>query len=533
LPFFGKNIGPVNWKLPALCRLFSFVVLLAIVFDSQAQKRARKIEILGANDLIYDDSEGVRAKKLIGDVKIKHGKTYMDCDSAYVYSKTNTMKAYGNVHIYDNDGLELFGDSLKYFGDTKLAQVRGNEVKLIQDDMTLVTQFLDFDRNNEVGYYWNGGNILMNNNKDSLFSYKGYYFTQSSTMQFKDSVRLRTPDYIVKSDTLHYNSSSQKSHFFGPTFIESEGDLIYTEKGWSDNKNKVSVFTKNAYIISKEQELYGDSIYYNQKDGIGEVFNNVTLLDTSNNFMVQGEYVYLNQIDSTSLVLGEPMLTQFFEKDSLYLHADTLYSNYDSTRKYRLIHAYPKAQFYKSDMQGKSDSLVFSDVDSSITMYHDPIIWSEANQITARLITIYKKGENIDRMTMDYRSFITSLEDSTSKYRKYNQIKGDSMIGHFKENRLNSVDVNHNGVSIYFAKEDSGGYIGMNKSKSEYMTIYLDSNSVKEIMFRQSPEATLYPIKDVTPRMQYLKRFKWRDSERPKKREDIFNWKEEEEIEGE
>ena len=286
-------------------------------------------------------------------------------------------------------------------------------------------------------------------------------------------------------------------------------------------------------MITKDQELYGDSIYYNQKDGIGEVFDNVTLIDTINQFMVQGQYIYFNQEDSVSLVLGEPMLTQFFENDSLFLHADTLFSHYDSTGKYRLIHAYPRAQFYKSDMQGKSDSLVFSDVDSSITMYDNPVLWSEGNQITASIITIYKNDDAIERMHIDYRAFIISLEDSTSKYQKYNQIKGDSMIGYFKENRLNSVNVKHNGISIYFAKEEDGSYLGMNKAKSEYMTIYLDSSSVKEIIFKQKPEATLFPIKDVTPRMQYLKRFKWRSTERPLKKGDIFNWKEEEETEGE
>ena len=537
---FTQNIEFQIRKLPAFSRLFSLLLLCILAGGVSAQKKAkkkgRKLEIIGANDLIFEEGpNGESAKKLIGNVRIKHGKTFMDCDSAYVYSSTNTMKAYGNVHIYDNDGLELFGDSLKYFGATRMAEVRGREVKLVQNDMTLVTQFLDYDRNNNVGIYWDGGEILMNNNQDSLFSYEGQYFSKSSLMQFKDSVRLRTPDYTVKSDTLHYNSSLEKSFFYGPTYIESAGDIIYTEKGWSDNKSKISVFTKNASVITKDQELFGDSIYYNQKDGIGEVFYNVTLLDTTNQFMVQGEYIYFNQEDSVSLVLGEPMLTQFFEEDSLFLHADTLYSHYDSTGKYRLIHAYPQAQFFKSDMQGKSDSLVFSDVDSSITMYDDPVIWSEGNQITANIVTIYKKGENIDRMTMDYRAFIISLEDSLSKYQKYNQIKGDSMVGHFKGNRLNSVDVNHNGISIYFAKEEKGdgGYIGMNKADCEYMTIYLDSNSVKEIMFRENPEATLYPIKDVTPRMQYLKRFKWRAKERPEFKEDIFNWKEEEETEGE
>ena len=529
-----QNIILRNRKLPATSGLFSLLMVLFLLPNLQAQKKAKKIEIIGAKVLLFEEApNGESAKKLIGEVKIKHEKTFMDCDSAYVYSKSNTMKAYGNVHIYDNEGLQLFGDSLKYFGATKTAEVRGDEVKLIQDDMILTTQFLDYDQGKGIGHYWNGANILMNEGKDSLFSYQGYYFSGSSLMQFKDSVRLRTANYNIKSDTMHYNSSLEKSYFFGPTYIESAGDIIYTEKGWSDNKSKISVFTKNASVITKDQELYGDSIYYNQKDGIGEVFDNVTLIDTINQFMVQGQYIYFNQEDSVSLVLGKPMLTQFFENDSLFLHADTLFSHYDSTGKYRLIHAYPRAQFYKSDMQGKSDSLVFSDVDSSITMYDNPVLWSEGNQITASIITIYKNDDAIERMHIDYRAFIISLEDSTSKYQKYNQIKGDSMIGYFKENRLNSVNVKHNGISIYFAKEEDGSYLGMNKAKSEYMTIYLDSSSVKEIIFRQKPEATLFPIQDATPRMQYLKRFKWRATERPSKKGDIFNWKEEEETEGE
>jgi hypothetical protein len=227
------------------------------------------------------------------------------------------------------------------------------------------------------------------------------------------------------------------------------------------------------------------------------------------------------------------MLTQFFDEDSLFLHADTLLSHYDTTKKYRFIEAWPKAQFFKSDLQGKSDSLVFSDRDSSITLYYNPIIWTENNQITAKLITIYKNDEEIERMHMDYRSFIISLEDSTKPYPKYNQIKGDSMIGYFKENSLNKVNVRHNGKTIYFAKQDDGGYIGMNKAQCAFMNIYLDSNQVKEIMFIGKPDATMYPMKDVTPRMQYLKRFKWRGNERPNTKEDIFIWKEEEEAEGE
>ena len=131
-------------------------MVLFLLPNLQAQKKAKKIEIIGAKVLLFEEApNGESAKKLIGEVKIKHEKNFMDCDSAYVYSKSNTMKAYGNVHIYDNEGLQLFGDSLKYFGATKTAEVRGDEVKLIQDDMILTTQFLDYDQGKGIGHYWN------------------------------------------------------------------------------------------------------------------------------------------------------------------------------------------------------------------------------------------------------------------------------------------------------------------------------------------------------------------------------------------
>ena len=87
------------------------------------KKKKSKIEILHANDLFFDEENGVKAKRLVGDVKIRYDKTIMTCDSAFVYSQSNSMKAYGRVHITDkDDGMELFGDSLNYNGETRLTE---------------------------------------------------------------------------------------------------------------------------------------------------------------------------------------------------------------------------------------------------------------------------------------------------------------------------------------------------------------------------------------------------------------------------
>ncbi|MCB0481515.1 MAG: hypothetical protein KDC83_08785 [Flavobacteriales bacterium] len=512
--------------------LFWLTMLASLHGISQESK---KIEILQADDFYYDEIGGVKAKRLIGNVKIKHENTLMYCDSAYVYNATNDMSAFGHVHITDPEDMDLWGDSLKYYGTKKITEVRGS-VKMVNEDMTLTTRFLNFDRSANHAWYWNGGLILMNDGKDSLWSRKGDYYSSLSEMRFKDSVVLKTADYEINTDTMHYHTKKERSYFFGPTHIISDSNHIYTEKGWSDNKTGLSEFTLNSYIFTAEQQLWGDSILYDQKKNIGEMFFNVTLLDTVNEFMVQGDYVLHNQEDSTSLVLGKPILTQFFDTDSMVLHADTLFSHFDSSRQFRIMHAYPKAQFFKSDMQGKCDSLIFSDLDSSIHMYDDPVLWSEANQITSDFIQVFRSNGELERMTMNNNAFIISLEDSIGQYKKYNQIKGDSMVGFFTNGELSKVNVNHNGNTIYFAKEEEKDssqvreYLGMNKADCQNMTIYLDSNEVTSIVFRVKPTATLYPLKDVTPRMMFLKDFSWRDSERPKRKEDIFNWKEEEEV---
>ena len=496
----SKASRKFSWRLFAL---LPFLLACTVAFGQTkkvktTKNKKSKIEILHANDLFFDDEYGQKTKRLIGDVKIKYDQTIMTCDSAFVYSSTNSLKAYGRVHITDKEGMQLFGDSLNYNGETRLTEVRGR-VKVITKEMELNTRFLDFDRINDYGYFWNGGIIYLNDKKDTLTSQMGHFYNAINEIHFKDSVRLRSEDYHIESDTMHHNTRTEKTKFFGPTTITSDANIIYTEKGWTNNKTGESEFTSNSFIITDDQQIWGDSILYNQKTDLAEMFCNVTMLDTINAFIVQGDYILHNQKDSTTLVVGMPLMTQIFDEDSLFLHADTLYSEFDSTRQFRRIKAYRKAQFYKSDMQGKCDSLVFRDEDSSIVLFYDPILWSDANQITADFIQIFRSEGRLDRMVMNNNAFINSLEDSTVQFPMYNQIKGDSMEGIFDTNTLRKVFVRRNGITIYWAKEDTSGYIGMNKANAEFMIVFLDSNEVQEIILNNNPIATLYPIKDITP----------------------------------
>lgn len=503
----------MSLKKYAIC-----VILFAFVSNAYSQK---KVEILHANSLEYDESKGVRAKRLLGDVRLKQDDVLMFCDSAYFYSKENKVDAYGNVKITQGDSLKLTGDSLNYNGDTKFAKLRG-DITLIQGGTTLLTNYLDYNIKEDVGYYWGGGKIINSKDNTTLTSTYGNYFPKTKFFYFKKDVTLISKDYEIKCDTLKFNTQNEITYFLGPTYITSDSSSIYCERGYYNPKKQISVFHKNAKIVSKSQEISGDSIYYDKNKGLGQIFCNAMIADTTEKLYLYGDYCWYNEKDSTSMMTDQAMLVQVFDEDTMFLHADTLLATLDSLTGQRELYAYYHVKFYKTDMQGKCDSLVFSDIDSTIKMLRNPILWSEDNQIIGDTIIIYRDGSKIKYMDIGSKSLIISQVDSS----KYNQIQGTRMKGVFANNQLRKVHVNGNGKTIYYAEDDST-IIGVNKTVSENMVIYLDSSSVSKITFISQPTATLYPLKDISEKDTFLAGFVWYDNLRPKRKEDIFIWEEE------
>ncbi|MBQ1651098.1 MAG: hypothetical protein II056_01610, partial [Paludibacteraceae bacterium] len=106
-----------------------------------------------SNTLNFDQDRLPDCQILIGDVQFRHDKALMYCDSAYFYSKSNTLNAYSNVRMVQGDSLFVYGDVLYYDGDTRLARLRNN-VRMENGKATLYTDSLNYDRNAEVGYYF-------------------------------------------------------------------------------------------------------------------------------------------------------------------------------------------------------------------------------------------------------------------------------------------------------------------------------------------------------------------------------------------
>lgn len=487
------------------------LILYAFFFISvircYAQKNAN-VEIVFARSLEYDQRATGKVKKLIGDVQLRQNRTLLYCDSAFLFEETNYVEAYHNVHINHNDSVQLYGDLLKYDGNTKKAKLEKNVRMNDRSGMTLTSNELDFDMNANKANYTTGGRIVSEANV--LTSRIGYYFTQTKECYFRKDVVLTNPEYTMTCDTLRYNTVTHTSYFYGPTNIVSKTDRIYCENGWYNTDREVAQFNRNAVVTNKSNQMRADSIYYERKKEFGKAFSNIEITDTVNKVIIYGDYAELIGQQKRSFVTKRAMARKLMEKDSMYLFADTIFSYQEFGAQRQMVKAYFHAQVLKSDLQAVCDSLVYDYADSTITLYHAPVMWSGVNQITSDTILMFLNNNKLDSFYLQNNAFVISREGA----KEFNQVKGKNMKGFFTDSKIRYIRVYGNGQSIYYAKEDSA-YMGVNVVDCSEMEFFFSNNKIDKGKFITAPDAVFYTLDEMKPEELRLKGFKWQYKRRP------------------
>ncbi|MCH2197490.1 MAG: hypothetical protein MK081_01810 [Flavobacteriales bacterium] len=506
--------------------LLLFLVLAPLWGTAQSVLKNKNdktpIEILNSDRVLYDE-EIAKADRLIGNVRLKYKEAIMKCDSAYRYPNGD-FEAFSTVRINQGDSLRLNGDRLYITNEDKQAKLR-DRISLRDKDLTLTTEILDYDLETGVASYFGGGRIVSSENQNVLTSEQGFYDSESEFFHFRDSVVLKNREYTVLSDTLRYSGQTETAFFFGPTEIKSDNNTIYCSRGWYNTVSGVCQFTNRAEIWSKNTYLAGDSVYYEAERGFGEVFGGVVIQDTTSNYLIQGEYGWHNEENDRSLVTDRAQMIQFFDTDSLFLHADTLRAEPDSLGE-RLITAYEHVKFFKSDLQGKADSLTYAEEDSLLTLLGSPVLWSDANQISGELIDIKIFSGKIQQMDI----YDAALIISEAAPESFNQIKGRNLTGYFKDNQLSQIHVKGNGQTIYFPVEEGEEKkaVGVNKAECSDVIIYVEGTEIQRIALIKKPSGAMHPLSKAADADRFLEGFFWDTMNRPLTREEIFSWIEEE-----
>lgn len=486
---------------------------LQVSTDTVPAKKT-KVYLIHTNTLSFDKAVKPDAQILNGDVCFRHDSSYMYCDSAYFFEQTNSLEAFSNVRMEQGDTLFVYGDYLFYDGNMQVAYLREN-VRMENGQVTLFTDSLNYERIPNIGYYFEGGLIVDSLNQ--LSSFYGQYSPETKLAVFNDSVRLENTDFTLYSDTLHYDTQSKIATILGPSVIVSDSGTIHTSRGWYDTVNNTSLLLDQSQVESGEKILIGDSIFYNWDTGMGEVYGNMSLIDTAQHVTLQGEYGYYNEQTGYAFATDSARFLEYSQGDTLFLHADTLQMvTVDSI--YREIKAYYGVRFYRTDMQGVCDSMQFNTRDSVLYMYTEPVLWNEQYQLYGDTIAIYMNDSTIEYAHVIQFAFAAQHVDSSY----YNQLKGNDLKAYFEGQAVHQIDVAGNAESIFYPLEKDGAKVGMNETKSGFLTIWVKDNKLDKLKIWPSPVGTMTPIPDLKPDQKMLKDFYWFDYLRPKNKDDIY-----------
>jgi lipopolysaccharide export system protein LptA len=241
----------------------------------------------------------------------------MRSDSAYFYVEANAFDAFSHVNITQGDTMNIFSDKLNYNGNTKVAILTDN-VKMVDKDATLTTNYLTYNTATRIGTYTGGGKLI--NRDNTLTSKNGYYFAFSRDAYFRYNVVLVTPDALIKTDTLRYNSGSRIAYFYGPTNIydtKDKKDTLYTENGLYNTVTEQAFFGKKNLYKQSTKTLKGDSLFYDKLKGYGRAVKHVTFHDREQNITLKGDLATYYKAGERTVVTQDPyVIIVTEEKDS-------------------------------------------------------------------------------------------------------------------------------------------------------------------------------------------------------------------------
>jgi len=449
-------------------------------------------------------------------IYIEHDGIEMWCDKAYHYKKEDSISAFGKVIIKQGDTIQLTSKVANYSGKTQLAFTAG-DVVLTEPKSTLRTDTLYFDKIKQLAYYKTGG--VVNHEQNVINSSIGKYFMKNQKYQFIGDVDIKNPKYTLNSSQLDFYSNSGIAYMYGKSVIKHQGSTIYCERGYYDTNADLGYFVKNSKIYYNNRIFEGDSMYFNQKKHFASATNNIKVTDTVNHSIITGHYAEIFKEKDSVFITKRTLVKSLQQNDSIYIHADTLMVTGKPDN--RIIRAYKNAKLYKLDMNGKCDSIYINQKRGITKMIRKPVLWSGDSQITGDTIQLLNnlKTNKLDSLKVFYNTFLVN-KDSISGY---NQCKGKELIGLFNDdNQLYNIDINKNAEYIFYARQENGEMIGIDKRISGSINLKLIDNQIEEVTNIGNPEGELTPDSMYPKNARELRGFNWRGDERILSVDDLF-----------
>ncbi|UWX60676.1 organic solvent tolerance protein OstA [Chryseobacterium oranimense] len=500
---------------------------------SPAVRPEDKVKIIHADEFRKDTKyEG--NQYMVGHVQIEHQGSVLYADEVILYNDQSLVKAIGNAKLQNADGSVITAYEMEYNGVTQKG-VAKKDVVLTDPKQTIKTDILYYDRLANQAYFNTGGTI--SDGQNVMYTKSATYFLNTKMIDFVGNVKIDNPDYIIEGPNIKQNQNTKVAEFFGPTTITNRANpknRIYTERGTYKMDTKEAFLNKNSRIFYNDKILTGDDMYFNNITGFGTATGNVTLDDPLERRYIKGGYGEVFQKKDSAMMTKGPYAVKIMEKDSIYFAAEKILSYQkpdptDITVKKSFLRAYRKGRIFKSNAQGRADSIAFNETDGIMHMYTHPILWSGEKQVTGDKVEAYfnTKTENIDSLKVIGNAFAISKVDSLNLKDEFNQVKGKFMTVYYENNDIKEARVVGNAQSIVYVDDvdqetKQPQRIGITLSTCGIIGALFEQKGLQIISCSIAANSDTYPMSKIEPEKRKFSDFNWNTKDRIRKWQDIL-----------
>jgi len=490
------------------------------------------------------------------------------------YDLENDLAYYYESAVMLNDSIQVSSKIGYYWPGTGHARFI-DSVVVIGSEVTLLADSLDYNTKTQIAGFIGPTLILQDNAQ--IYCEDGYYDVPNMNAEFIKNARYENDEQMASADTIQYLGEESlvylkgNAHFEeGDRVIDSEEILFYEESGetlilghavFSDSTRYVESdrieFNRNteflrtsgqSMLIEGAQTLTAELIDFDQSTGLGIAQGDVVYYDTAAKTILVCDTMLLNKNTEFVEAYGQrrPLLKTVMGEDTMFLAADTLQfmrvidtsaiESVDtvwteirdtfqldtlitlSIDSFKRFQGFPDVRLLQGTMQGICDSLEFNDVDSVFQMIGNPVLWSDTTQFTADTIHIVLGNSEIDRLHLITKAIVINVVEE----KFYNQIKGKRMLARFAENEVQDLFVSGNAESVYYARDETGGYVGVNRVAASEIFFTFAKKQLSGIRLFGKPDGKITPMEEVDHNGLRLEGFNWHDAVRPKTLEDLF-----------
>ena len=509
--------------------------------------------------LFYDGSDQLARARY--NVILTHNKMRLYCDSLDYDRLYELGYFFNGGRMVDGDNT-LESEWGQYSPPTREAVFNYN-VDLKSPKTTLISDTLHY--NTGSGFARIVGPSNIDNGDNHIYSENGTYDTRGERAYLLDRSIVSNKGVSIEGDSLYYQSDS--------TLSKAYGRVIYIDR---DNRNEL----RGNYVLYSDSLGYAEAsdsavcIDYSQRDTFyvhADTFKLFTYflepdtipadsLPSASSLRASSASLPIASLpaDSASLPIAS------VSADSAFLPADSLAkgrvvggfpadtasvipaplaapstsslpppsapsaakdtltaSPAPADSVWREIRAYYHVRAYRRDIQAVCDSLVFISKDSCMTMYKDPILWQNGQQLLGEEIKAWVNDSTVDSTHVIRQALSVERIDSMC----YNQVTGALMRSFFVKGQMDRTIVEGNVLVNYFPYDSDSLMIGLLHAEGTLLQLFMAKNKLDQIKFIGQVDGCLHPLALVQPSVRYLDNFQWFDYVRPLNKDDIFNWR--------